>query len=231
MKKLHISDDLSLPPDTVTSTLVVYGGKGMGKTNLGSVLVEELTKAGLRWCALDPLGVWWGLRHSKDGKGPGIQCVILGGAHGDIPIEPTGGAVAADLVVDEPANVIIDFSRKPSGDMWGIGEKIRFVTEYCHRLFQRQGGLLDGRRREPIFQILDEAARYIPQQIRSGDADIAKCVGAWETLVSEEMQIWMHEFKSIVKAFGLDIAKTRKLIEKEVQTPEKPLAKKAKAGK
>jgi uncharacterized protein len=185
MKKLHISDDLSLPPDTVTSTLVVYGGKGMGKTNLGSVLVEELTKAGLRWCALDPLGVWWGLRHSKDGKEPGIECVILGGAHGDIPIEPTGGAVAADLVVDEPANVIIDFSRKPSGDMWGIGEKIRFVTEYCHRLFQRQGGLLDGRRREPIFQILDEAARYIPQQIRSGDADIAKCVGAWETLVEE----------------------------------------------
>jgi ParB family transcriptional regulator, chromosome partitioning protein len=49
--------------------------------------------------------------------------------------------------------------------------------------------------------------------------------------VSEEMQIWTHEFKSIVKVFGLDIAKTRKLIEKEVQTPEKPLAKKAKAGK
>jgi hypothetical protein len=49
--------------------------------------------------------------------------------------------------------------------------------------------------------------------------------------VSEEMQIWTHEFKSIVKAFGFDIAKTRKLIEKEVQTPEKPLAKKAKAGK
>jgi len=184
-KKLHISDDLSLPPDTVTSTLVVYGGKGMGKTNLGSVLVEELTKVGLRWCALDPLGVWWGLRHSKDGKGPGIECVILGGAHGDIPIEPTGGAVAADLVVDEPANVIIDFSRKPTGDMWSIGEKVRFVTEYALRLFQRQGGLTDGRRREPIFQVLDEAARYIPQIIPSGAIDLARCVGAWETLVEE----------------------------------------------
>jgi uncharacterized protein len=162
-KTLHISDNLNLPLDAVTSTLVVYGGKGMGKTNFGSVLVEELTKAGLRWCALDPLGVWWGLRHSKDGKGRGIECVILGGAHGDIPIEPTGGAVAADLVVDEPANVIIDFSRKASGDMWSIGEKVRFVTEYALRLFQRQGGLTDGTRREPIFQILDEAARYIPQ--------------------------------------------------------------------
>lgn len=49
--------------------------------------------------------------------------------------------------------------------------------------------------------------------------------------VSGDMQIWTHEFKAIAKAFGLDITKTRKLIEKEVHTPEKPLAKKAKAGK
>ena len=50
-----------------------YGGKGMGKTNFGSVLVEELTAAGLRWAVLDPLGVWWGLRHSEDGKSAGIE--------------------------------------------------------------------------------------------------------------------------------------------------------------
>ena len=91
--KLRISDGLSLPIATVTSTLIVYGGKGMGKTNFGAVLVEELTRAGLRWSVLDPMGVWWGLRHAKDGKGPGIECLILGGARGDIPIEPTGGAV------------------------------------------------------------------------------------------------------------------------------------------
>lgn len=185
MKKLNISPDLYLPLDAVTSTLVVYGGKGMGKTNLGAVLVEELSYAGLRWSALDPLGVWWGLRHSKDGSGPGIECVILGGVHGDIPIEPTGGAVAADLVVDETANVIIDFSRKPSGEMWSIGERVRFVTEYVKRLYQRQGGLADGKRREPIFQLLDEAARFIPQIIPAGNPDLAKCVSAWETLVEE----------------------------------------------
>jgi hypothetical protein len=187
--KLRISEDLALPIDAVTSTLIIYGGKGMGKTNFGSVLIEELNRAGLRWSVLDPLGVWWGLRHSKDGKGPGIQCLILGGVRGDIPIEPTAGAVAADLVVDEDASVIIDFSRKPSGEMWSVGEKIRFVTDYTHRLFQRQGELIDGRRREPIFQILDEAARYIPQVIPSGSLDLAKCVGAWEQLVEEGRNI------------------------------------------
>src|ERR1700723_168717 len=188
-KGLHISDDLSLPIDTVTSTLIVYGGKGMGKTNLGSVLVEELTRARLRWSVLDPLGVWWGLRHSADGKGSGIECLVLGGSHADIPIEPTAGAVIADLVVDEPANVIIDFSRKPSGEMWGIGEKVRFVTDYAYRLFQRQGGLVGGHRREPIFQLLDEAARYIPQTIPHGAENLAKCVGAWEQLVEEGRNI------------------------------------------
>lgn len=183
--KLHISDSLALPPATVTSTVVVYGGKGMGKTNFGSVLVEELAAAHLRWSVLDPMGVWWGLRHAKDGKGKGIECLILGGAHGDIPIEPTGGSVAADLVVDEDANVIIDFSRKPNGETWGVGEKIRFITDYGRRLFQRQGSLVNGKRREPIFQVLDEAARFIPQMIRAGQPELAQCLSVWAQMVEE----------------------------------------------
>lgn len=158
-------------------------------TNLGDVIVEELTKCHLKWAALDPLGVWYGVRHSRDGKGPGVECVVLGGVHGDMPIEPTGGAVVADLVVDEPGNVVIDFSRKPSGEMWSIGEKIRFITDYTKRVFQRQGGLVSGRRREPFMQILDEAARYIPQVIPHGATNLAECLGAWETLIEEGRNI------------------------------------------
>src|SRR5574342_310554 len=187
--KVKVSAELALPPDTVTSTLVAYGGKGMGKTNLGSVLVEELTRCGLRWAWLDPLGVSWGLRHSADGKGPGVECLILGGPHGDIPIEPAGGAAVADVVVEEHVDVLIDFSRKPSGEMWGVGEKIRFVTAYAQRLFQRQGELAGGHRREPLFQVLDEAARYIPQTIPAGNPDLAKCVAAWQQLVEEGRNI------------------------------------------
>jgi DNA helicase HerA-like ATPase len=191
LKALNISPELAIPQDIVTSTVIVYGGKGMGKTNLGSVIIEELAKAGLRWSVLDPMGVFWGLRHSADGKGPGIECVILGGTHGDIPIEPTGGATVADLVIDESANTIIDFSRKANGKMWSKGEKIRFVTEYAIRLFERQGELVKGRRREPIFQLLDEAARYIPQQIPASSPMLAECVGAWETAAEEGRNIGM----------------------------------------
>jgi uncharacterized protein len=187
--KLHIADGLSLPDTTVTSTLVVYGGKGMGKTNCASVLVEELSRCHLRWAWLDPLGISWGLRHSQDGKGPGIECLILGGVHGDVPIEPDGGAAVADVVIEESVNVLIDFSRKPTGEMWSIGERIRFVNSYTRRLFQRQGDLINGHKRPPLFQVLDEAARYVPQTVPAGNPELSFCVAAWQQLVEEGRNI------------------------------------------
>jgi hypothetical protein len=184
-KLLRISPDLGLPLDIVTSTLVVYGSKGMGKTVLAAVLAEELAAVRLRWSWLDPLGVGYGIRYAADGRGPGVECLILGGVHGDIPIEPDGGAAVADVVVEESVNILIDFSRRKSGEMWAIGEKIRFVTAYAKRLFQRQGDIVKGRRREPLFQILDEAARYIPQNFPAGHPELALCLAAWQQLVEE----------------------------------------------
>lgn len=178
--RLKISPDLPLPADTATATLIVYGGKGMGKTNLGGVLVEELDRAGIRFSVIDPMGVWWGLRHDEDGKGRGVEVLILGGIHGDLPITPDSGAVVADLVVDEDASVIIDISRRQDGSMWSIGERIRFVTAYVRRLYQRQG-----EQRRPLHQVIDEAARFAPQVVRAGELEVAQCMGAIAVLVEE----------------------------------------------
>lgn len=193
-KGLQISPDLRLPLSAVTATGVVLGGKGMGKTNLGGVLVEEMSYAGLRWSVIDPMGVWWGIRHSEDGNGKGVECLILGGAKGDIPIEPTGGAVVADLVADEQVNVVIDISRKPNGEMWSIGERIRFMRDYGQQLYKRQGSLVGGHRREPICQIIDEAARFIPQTIRSNEDDVAKCSAVWSAIVEEGRNVGIGVF-------------------------------------
>jgi DNA helicase HerA-like ATPase len=96
---LRIGPDLALPAlEAQTQTLVVYGGKGMGKTNFAAVLAEELAANHLRFSWIDPVGVAWGLKHSADGRGPGVEVLILGGAHGDIPINPAAGAIVADLV-------------------------------------------------------------------------------------------------------------------------------------
>lgn len=176
--ELNISHDLRFPLDTVTSTLVVYGGKGMGKTNLCAVICEELYKQGLRFALLDPLGVNWGLQYGRTKSTPGLKVLILGGIHGDVPIEPTGGAVVADLIVESDISVIIDISRRPDGQSWSMGERVRFVAEYCSRLYQRQG-----QKRRPIMQLIDEAGRFCPQTMPKGAEDIAKCMGAIEQMV------------------------------------------------
>lgn len=151
----------------------------------GAVLAEELAAAGLRWAWLDPLGVGYGLRYDESGSGKGVECLILGGVHGDVPISPDAGAAVADIVVEEAGNVLIDFSRKASGEMWGIGEKIRFASTYARRLFQRQGDLVGGKRRAPLMQFLDEGARYIPQVVPAGNPGLAESVSAWQQLVEE----------------------------------------------
>ena len=130
---------------------------------------------------LDPVGVSWGLQHGAARDRPGLPVLILGGAHGDIPIEPTAGTVVADLVTDEAVSTVIDISRHPSGKMWSHGEKTRFVADYASRLFERQG-----EQRVPLMQIIDEAGRFVPQQIQQiqhGSIDIARCAGAIEQLV------------------------------------------------
>ncbi len=184
MTSLKIAKNLKLPIETVTSTIIVYGGKGMGKTNLLSVCCEEFAKARLRFSVMDPMGVCWGLQHGADRTRNGIDVLILGGIHGDIPIEPTAGAVVADLVVDETVSTIIDISRHANGKMWKKAERIRFVADYFERLYERQG-----EERIPIFQWVDEAARFLPQMIPHGAVDIARCVGAIESVGEEGRNI------------------------------------------
>jgi hypothetical protein len=180
MSVIKLADNLSLPREAVTQTIVVYGGKGMGKTNFGSVLVEELHAARQRFSVIDPMGVWWGLQHGKKKGEPGLEVLLLGGIHGDLPIEPTGGEVVADLVADESISVVIDISRRRDGKAWSKGEKVRFVTAYMTRLYERQV-----QSRRPLMQVIDEAARYAPQGLRSGDVDEAKCLGAIAMLCEE----------------------------------------------
>jgi uncharacterized phosphosugar-binding protein len=176
--KLQIGENFQLPDDTVTSTLIVYGGKGMGKTVFGAVLFEEMACIQQRVCLIDPVGRSWGLRYGADGKSPGLDILILGGRYGDIPIEPTGGAVVADLVADESVNTLIDISSRPDGQGWTHGERYRFMADYASRLYERQQI-----KRRPIFQIIDEAGRFAPEQIPKDAANIAACKGAIEQLV------------------------------------------------
>ena len=65
---LNISPDLRLPLDLITETAAIIAKRGVGKTYTASVITEELLKAGGHVIAIDPVGVWWGLRASAQGE-------------------------------------------------------------------------------------------------------------------------------------------------------------------
>jgi hypothetical protein len=132
-KTLRISEDLALPLDAVTQKLAWLGRTGSGKTYGASKLAEEMLGAGAQVVILDAVGVWYGLRLAADGRGKGIEIPVFGGLHGDVPLEPTGGALLANLIVDRGISVVLDVSQLESD-----AAKARFAHEWGDRFFFRK---------------------------------------------------------------------------------------------
>lgn len=162
---LEISDGSKLPLDAVTQTFGVVAQRGAGKTYLTAVLCEEFAAARLPFIAIDPMGVYWGLRSSADGRHEGIPVIILGGEHGDVPLESTSGKVIADWVASERHSAVLDLSG------FGKNEQRRFVTDFAEHLYHRN--------REPLHLILDESDLWAPQKPKG----VERMLGAIEDLV------------------------------------------------
>lgn len=164
--KLRIASNLQLPIETVTQTFAILAKRGVGKTHTAVVMAEEILKSGQQLVVADPVGVWFGLRSSKDGRRAGLPIVILGGDHADVPLDVAGGQIVADLVVDERLSVILDLSR------FRKGEQTRFMTDFAERLYHRN--------RQPIHLMMDEADAFAPQRPMKGEE---RMLGAVEDLV------------------------------------------------
>jgi uncharacterized protein len=176
LTKLRIAPDLTLPVDAITKTYATLGIRGSGKTNTAVDLVEEAIKAQQCVSIIDPLDVWWGLRSSKDGKSPGLKVYIFGGRYADVPLEPTGGELVARFVVENRVPVILSLKHLRKND------QRRFVAEYGEALYHLN--------KEPLFQVIDECARYLPQQVTrfAGPRNenwAARCLDAITDLYSE----------------------------------------------
>jgi hypothetical protein len=160
---LRIAKNLELPLEAVTQTFAILAKRGVGKTYTASVMVEEMLKNNLPVVVLDPIGVWWGLRSSADGKGPGLPIIIAGGDHSDIPITPDNGTIMANMIVDQRLSVVIDFSH------FRKGEQIKFVTDFAETLYHRN--------RDPLHLVVDEADAFAPQRIHAERGPDAWCHG------------------------------------------------------
>lgn len=170
-KMLNISQDLSLPVDIVTTAMAIIAIRGAGKSYTGAVLAEEMIGAGIQTVITDPTGVWWGLRSSADGKKAGIPVIVMGGNHGDVPLESTAGEVVADFVVESGASVILDLS------LMRKGEQKRFMTAFAEHLYHLKAKT---RYQTPLHMILDEADRFAPQKPQP---EFQRLLGAIEDIV------------------------------------------------
>lgn len=162
---LKVSNELSLPIDAITQTFGIVAQRGSGKTYLTAVVCEEFDSVGLPFVVMDPMGVYYGLRCSADGKREGLPVIILGGEHGDVPLESTSGRVIADWVVAERRSAVLDLS------LFGKNEQRRFVTDFAEQLYHRN--------RDPLHLILDEADMWAPQKPKG----VERMLGAIEDLV------------------------------------------------
>ncbi len=156
---LHLARGLTLPVEMVTQTAAILAKRGAGKTHTAVVLTEELLDAGQQVVILDPLDVWFGLRSSVDGKAPGFPITVLGGEHGDLPLEASSGAIVADFVVENRAPIVLSMRH------FSMADQRRLVTDFCERLYHRKG---QDKYRQPLQLVIDEADEFVPQRIQAG---------------------------------------------------------------
>lgn len=167
-KQLNISTTLSLPPDVVTQREAILAVSGAGKSNAARAMAEEFFAHKLPFVAVDPKGDWWGLRAGRDGSSKGgLDVVIFGGAHGDVPLERNGGAFVADLVTKERLSCIVDLKGFESK-----AARKHFLWEFAQRLYQKN--------QDPLKLFLDEADDYLPQKPMK---DELRLLSAFEDIV------------------------------------------------
>lgn len=170
MARLHLADKLRLPADeAATQKYGFIGRSGSGKSYAAMKLAELFLQSGAQIIALDWVGIWWSLRLAADGKKPGFEHVyIFGGEHADVPLEPTSGALMADLIVDKHISVVLDVMH------FRKAERTRFATAFAEQFFHRKKTA-----RTACHLFIEEAQAYLPQMVRG---DEARMVGVFEDI-------------------------------------------------
>jgi hypothetical protein len=164
--RLVLGGGFELPIEAVTQTFGILGKRGVGKTATAGVMAEEMLERGLQVVVIDPIGVWWGLRTSASGRGQGYPILVLGGDHGDLPLEPSAGRLVADFAVSKRASAVLDLGLMSKGD------QARFVADFLERLYHAN--------RAPLHLFIDEADAFAPQRLHAG---IQRCFGAVDGVV------------------------------------------------
>jgi hypothetical protein len=170
---------LSLPLETVTQSIAILARKRAGKSYLARGIAEQLLSAEQQVVIVDPKGDWWGIRSSADGKGPGFPVVVLGGEHGDLPLEKGAAETVAHLIVEERVSVLLDLSEFRKYEVakflgGDVRDRADGLLEIMYRLKAKEEF------RSPVMLIVDEADAIAPQKPNPGEE---RMLGAMSDIV------------------------------------------------
>ncbi len=149
-------------------TFGIVAIRGAGKTVLATDMAEEFCEAGLPWISFDPVGVWYGLRSTPDGKPGGYPVLVIGGEHADYPVDRTQGAELARALMADPVCAVIDVSQE-SKTFWRT-----FLTDFCLELMKIKPKI-------PRHIFIEEAPEFVPQKSKQDLS--ARCKEAVERLI------------------------------------------------
>lgn len=135
-----------------TEVVAALGSRGSGKSNVMALAAEQLLRQQIPVIILDYVGIWWSLRMGQNEKPSGIDIPVLGGLRGDLPLTSTAGRLVAESLASNGSAAVLDIS------LFNKSERVRFAADFGEAFFQAKK-----RHKGPVFVILEEAQRFVPE--------------------------------------------------------------------
>ena len=172
MSLLSLGRGLKVDPTKLaTQVVAALGMRGSGKSNSMAVIAEGLLAAKIPVVVLDYVGIWFSLRLQPDGKTPSpYKIPVLGGMHGDISMQPTAGKLVAEALAKNASSAVLDVSGFTKGD------RCRFAADFAETFFHVKKS-----HSGPVFLLLEEAQRFVPQKMHKGQG-LERMLGAFEEI-------------------------------------------------
>lgn len=162
--------------EAATRRIAIVATSGAGKSNAAVTMAEDFHRLGVPWVAIDPKGDWWGIRVAGTGRGgdAGLQVPVLGGLHGDVPLDPAAGKQIGRMIAERRMTCVLDVSEFDTRQ-----DGFRFLADLAEALLRWNT--------EPLHLFLEEADEYLPQSTRE-KGNLPRCLGAWQRLVRRGRQ-------------------------------------------
>lgn len=165
---------LVLPDDAVTQGFAILARRRSGKSTLAGVMEETFCQRGDPWVCLDPVRAHWGIKYrdraGQPGEPSGYDVLIVGGPHGDVPLEEHAGAQLAEVIVDTDISCVIDLRDESDAATRG------FVAAFARELLKINT--------TPRHVFLEEAHEFVPQQLwEKGSRELAQVRSAVSRLI------------------------------------------------